>query len=484
MSAKHTPFQTKEPVIGHVIQIAGTVIDVQFPRDATPALLHELQIRIPQNEYGKHAKASLEVEQQLGDGLVRCIALENVFGIKRGLEVIDTGMPITVPVGNQVLGRVFNVLGDPIDNKEPLNNAPKRSIFHTSPSLADQALKDEIQETGIKIIDIMCPYLKGSKIGLFGGAGVGKTILVQELIHNVAKQHGGVSVFAGIGERTREGNDLLQEMERSGVLSKTALVFGQMGEVPGARLRVGLTGLTMAEYFRDKEHKDVLLFVDNIFRFVQAGSEVSALLGRMPSAVGYQPTLATEMGAFQERITNTVNGAITSIQAVYVPADDITDPAPATTFAHLDANTVLSRKLVELGLYPAIDPLQSSSKGLLPHIVGDKHYRVAQRIKSLLQRYKDLQDVIAILGIDELSDEDKIIVRRAKRVQKFLTQPLFVATFASGLEGRYVPKDQAVDDFAKIIDGQFDDLPEEAFYMVGTLKEVQQKAKQLMEKSK
>lgn len=482
MSATQASNSNLSQAIGHVVQIAGTIIDVQFPRTAAPALLNEVHVLIPHSNSSTHIQASLEVAQQLGDGLVRCIALENVFGIKRGLDVIDTGGPIKVPVGNQVLGRVFNVLGNPIDNKGPLEDAPRRSIFHTSPPLADQSLKYEIQETGIKVIDIMCPYIKGSKIGLFGGAGVGKTILVQELIRGVATNHGGVSVFAGIGERTREGNDLLQEMANSGVLAKTALVFGQMGEVPGARLRVGLAGLTMAEYFRDKEHKDVLFFVDNIFRFVQAGSEVSALLGRMPSAVGYQPTLATEMGAFQERITNTINGSITSVQAVYVPADDITDPAPATTFAHLDANTVLSRKLVELGLYPAIDPLQSSSKGLQPDIVGEKHYRVSHSIKSLLQRYKELQDVIAILGMDELSDEDKVIVKRAKRVQKFLTQPLFVAEFASGLEGRYVSKDQAVDDFAKIIDGQFDDLPEDAFYMVGTLKEAQQKAKQLMEK--
>ncbi|HEV2917328.1 MAG TPA: F0F1 ATP synthase subunit beta [Candidatus Babeliales bacterium] len=471
---------TKSRVIGQVIQVAGTIIDVQFPRTETPQILNKVEVVIPQT-HGEPLVASLEVAQHLGDGLVRCIALENLFGIRRGLEVHDTGGPISVPVGSQVLGRVFNVLGEPIDNKGPLPEPNNRqSIFHEAPSLVEQAIEDEIQETGIKIIDVMCPYIKGSKIGLFGGAGVGKTILVQELIRNFVRQHGGVSVFAGIGERTREGNELFREMERSGVLANTALVFGQMGEVPGARLRVGLTGLAIAEYFRDVEKKDVLLFVDNIFRFVQAGAEVSALLGRLPSAVGYQPTLSTEMGAFQERITNTINGSITSVQAVYVPADDITDPAPATTFAHLDANTVLSRKLVELGLYPAIDPLQSTSKGLQPHIVGEKHYRVASTIQSILQRYKELQDVIAILGMDELSDDDKIMVKRAKRIQKFLTQPLFVAEFSSGLEGRYVHKDQAVEDFDLIINGKYDHLPEDAFYMVGNLSEAIQKAERLM----
>ncbi len=465
-------------LIGHVVQVAGTVVDVQFPRTHTPTILNEVRIITQKNSSEK--TISLEVAQQLGDGLVRCIALENVFGVKRGLKVVDTGSPIKVPVGNCVLGRVFNVLGQTIDQKSSLRCTQYRSIFHESPPLTEQSLADEIQETGIKVIDIMCPYLKGSKIGLFGGAGVGKTVLVQELIRNIATEHKGVSVFTGVGERTREGNDLLLEMERSGVIKKTALVFGQMGEVPGARLRVGLAGLTMAEYFRDEESKDVLLFIDNIFRFVQAGSEVSALLGRIPSAVGYQPTLSTEMGAFQERITNTIRGSITSIQAVYVPADDLTDPAPATTFAHLDATTVLSRKLVELGLYPAIDPLDSSSKGLQPHIVGEQHYTVARHIKSLLQRYKELQDVIAILGIDELSDEDKIVVKRAKRIQKFLTQPLSVAEFATGIKGVYIPRDQAIKDCEKIINGQFDHLPEEAFYMVGSLADVEKKAQSLM----
>lgn len=463
---------------GTVLRVSGTIIDVQFQPDAAPNILNELLIELPQG--GKTVQASIEVAQQLGDGIVRCIAIDNIFGISRGLPVKDTGHPIQVPVGDQVLGRIFNVLGQTIDDKPELKAKETWSIYREAPPLVEQKIANEIQETGIKVIDIMCPYIKGAKIGLFGGAGVGKTILVQELIHNIATEHGGVSVFTGIGERTREGNELWLEMERSGVLDKTALVFGQMGEMPGARLRVGLTGLTMAEYFRDKEKKDVLLFIDNIFRFVQAGSEVSTLLGRLPSAVGYQPTLASEMGAFEERITNTINGSITSVQAVYVPADDITDPAPATTFMHLDASTVLSRKLVELGLYPAIDPLQSNSKGLKPEIVGEKHYRVSRAIQTILQRYKELQDIIAILGMEELSEEDKKIVNRAKRIQKFLTQPLFTAEFASGLPGRYVPKDKAVDDFERIISGEYDNLPEQAFYMVGTLEEAREKARVLL----
>lgn len=464
---------------GHIIRISGTIVDVQFPRESTPHILNELNVELATAGPHQQKKVSLEVAQQLGDGAVRCIVMETAFGIRRGLPVIDTGQPIKVPVGPEVLGRIFNVLGDTIDNLPAIKGADKWSIFREAPPFIEQKLEDEVQETGIKIIDIMCPYIKGSKIGLFGGAGVGKTIIVQELIRNIATEHGGVSVFTGIGERTREGNELWLEMKKTGVLNKTALVFGQMGEMPGARLRVGLAGLTMAEYFRDKEKKDVLLFVDNIFRFVQAGSEVSALLGRMPSAVGYQPTLATEMGAFQERITNTINGSITSVQAVYVPADDITDPAPATTFMHLDASTVLSRKLVELGLYPAIDPLQSTSKGLEPEIVGEKHYKVSQSIQRILQRYKELQDVIAILGMEELSEEDKVLVKRAKKIQKFLTQPLFTAEFATGIPGRYVPMEQAVDDFARIIAGEFDALPEDAFYMVGSLKEALEKAKTL-----
>lgn len=465
---------------GTVVRITQTTVDVQFPQTQTPAIFNKLEITIPTEKESK--TACIEVAQQLGDGLVRCIAIESLFGIKRGLEVVDSGKSIQAPIGNNVLGRVFNVLGDPIDGKGPFKKEQERSIFRQPPKLTEQKIKDELQETGIKVIDLMCPYIKGSKIGLFGGAGVGKTVLVQELIRNIATEHGGVSVFAGIGERTREGNELLLEMEDSGVIEKTALVFGQMGEMPGARLRVGLTALTMAEYFRDEEKKDVLLFIDNIFRFVQAGSEVSALLGRMPSAVGYQPTLATEMGAFQERITSTKNGSITSVQAVYVPADDITDPAPATTFMHLDANTVLSRKLVEHGLYPAIDPLQSSSKGLDPTIVGKRHYDVAHGVQKILQRYKELQDVIAILGMDELSPEDKVSVKRAKRVQKFLTQPLFVAEFATSIPGSYVKKDQTIDDFEAILAGKHDDLPEDAFYMVGTLQEVIKKAERLRQK--
>ena len=465
---------------GHVLSVSGTVIDVQFSQEHMPDILNALHIIFPKGS--DPAQATIEVAQQLGDSIVRCIAIDNIFNISRGLSVIDTGAPIKVPVGNEVLGRLFNVLGQTIDNKPPLHAKKKWSIYRQAPPLVQQKIANEIQETGIKIIDIICPYVKGFKIGLFGGAGVGKTILVQELIRNIATEHGGVSVFTGIGERTREGNELWLEMKRTGVLEKTALIFGQMGEMPGARLRVGMSGLTMAEYFRDEEKKDVLLFIDNIFRFVQAGSEVSTLIGRLPSAVGYQPTLASELGAFQERITNTLDGSITSVQAVYVPADDITDPAPATTFMHLDSSTVLSRKLVELGLYPAIDPLASTSKGLDPTIVGDRHYNVARKIQELLQRYKELQDIIAILGMEELSEEDKKIVYRAKRIQKFLTQPLFTAEFASGLPGRYVPKDQAVEDFERIIAGECDDWPEQAFYMVGTLKEAREKADKLEKK--
>jgi F-type H+/Na+-transporting ATPase subunit beta len=468
---------------GYVLAITGTIVDVQFPPEATPDILNELQILFPTDHNETHKKASIEVAQQLGDGVVRCIAIENIYNITRGLEVIDTGAPITVPVGDKVLGRVFNVLGDVIDGKPDIQAQDRWQIFRAAPPFTELKIKNEIQETGIKVIDIMCPYIKGSKIGLFGGAGVGKTVLVQELIRNIATEHGGVSVFTGIGERTREGNELWLEMERTGVLDKTALVFGQMGEMPGARLRVGLTGLTMAEYFRDKEKKDVLLFIDNIFRFVQAGSEVSALLGRLPSAVGYQPTLASEMGAFQERITSTTDGSITSIQAVYVPADDITDPATATTFIHLDASTVLSRKLVELGIYPAVDPLLSSSKGLQENVIGQRHYKVARTIQNILQRYKELQDVIAILGMEELSEEDKTVVKRAKRIQKFLTQPLFTAEFATGMKGRYVPREKAIEDFEKIIAGDYDHLPEEAFYLVGTLEEVIEKAQKLQQQT-
>lgn len=459
--------------MGKILRVSGTIIDVEFPRESTPAIYNELQIILDTKE---NSTASIEVEQQLGDGIVRCITLESIFGLKRGLQVADTGGPIRVPVGPITLGRIFDVLGRTIDDKGPLADTNKLPIHRDAPAFIEQKIENEIQETGIKVIDLMCPYLKGSKIGLFGGAGVGKTVIVTELIRNIAIEHKGVSVFTGVGERTREGNELWLDMKRFDVLDKAVLVFGQMGEMPGARLRVGLTGLTMAEYFRDEEKKDVLLFVDNIFRLVQAGSEVSAVLGRMPSAVGYQPTLASEMGAFQERITSTINGAITSIQAVYVPADDITDPAPATTFMHLDASTVLSRKLVEVGLYPAIDPLESTSKGLSASIVGQKHYSVARKVQSILQRYKELQDIIAILGMEELSQEDKQLVKRAIRIQKFLTQPLHTAEFATGIPGKYVPKNKTVDDFERIVNGECDDIPDQAFYMVGTLEDVFEKA--------
>jgi F-type H+-transporting ATPase subunit beta len=464
---------------GTVLRISGTIIDIQFPAQQVPALFNKVQICADDGRC-----IDTEVAQHLGDGIVRCIALEATFGLRRGLTAHDTGSGITVPVGRQVLGRVFDVLGRTIDGKEKLPESVKRWNIHRSPpTLIEQSPSADILETGIKVIDLMCPYLKGSKIGLFGGAGVGKTILVTELIRNIAIEHQGVSVFTGIGERTREGNELWLDMQRFGVLDKAVLVFGQMGEMPGARLRVGLSGLTMAEYFRDEEKKDVLLFVDNIFRFVQAGSEVSALLGRMPSAVGYQPTLASEMGAFQERITNTINGAITSVQAVYVPADDITDPAPATTFMHLDANTVLSRKLVELGLYPAIDPLESSSKALAEEVVGTRHYRVARAVQKILQRYKELQDIIAILGMEELSEEDKKLVYRAKRIQKFLTQPLHTAEFASGIPGYYVSREETVKGFEQLVRGDFDHLPEQAFYMVGSIEHALQRADQLLKEA-
>lgn len=474
MVTKETEAHAASPSVGKVLRVTGTVIDVEYRSEHTPAILNLLVVHLSGDR-----KAHIEVAQQLGDQIVRCIAIENIEGIKRGDLVSDTGGPIKVPVGTNVLGRMFNVLGNPIDGKPPVEAATYWPIYRPAPELIRQKIDDEIQETGIKVIDLMCPYLKGSKIGLFGGAGVGKTILVQELIRNIAKEDGGVSVFSGIGERTREGNELWLEMKSSGVLEKTALVFGQMGEMPGARLRVGLAGLTMAEYFRDHEKKDVLFFVDNIFRLVQAGSEISALLERMPSAVGYQPTLASEMSAFQERITNTIDGAITSVQCVYVPADDITDPAPATTFMHLDASTVLSRKLVELGIYPSVDPLESNSKGLDPFIVGDLHYKTARKVVSILQRYKELQDIIAILGIDELSDEDKTIVHRARRIQRFFTQPLFTAEQFSGYAGKYIKREQTVADFAQLVNGECDELPEEAFLMVGTLAEAREKAKKL-----
>jgi F-type H+-transporting ATPase subunit beta len=464
--------------VGNILRINGTIVDVSFDCNSVPKISNLLYVKLPNQK-----QAALEVVRQLGDGIVRCMALEPITGISRGCQVVDTQGPIQVPVGDGVLGRIIDVLGQPIDGQGPVICQEKWSIYRDMPSFALQKLDNEILETGIKVIDLMCPYLRGSKIGLFGGAGVGKTVLVIELIRNIAKEHGGVSIFTGIGERSREGNELWLDMKSSGVLNKTALVFGQMGDMPGARLRVGLSGLTLAEYFRDVQKKQVLFFVDNIFRLVQAGSEVSALLERMPSAVGYQPTLATEMGAFQERITNTINGGITSIQAVYVPADDITDPAPTTTFAHLDASTVLSRKLVELGIYPAIDPLQSNSTALTPEIVGNLHYQVAQKVQNILHRYRELQDIIAILGVEELSDEDKIIVERAKRLQKFLTQPMFTAEQYTGIAGRYVPLAQTILDFSKIVSGECDHLPEQAFYMAGSLEDVYAKSEKLTQLS-
>jgi len=463
---------------GKVLRISGTIVDVQFDQKV-PNIYNQLIIDTSVCIDSQCIdKINIEVAQHLGDGVVRCIALEPTDGINRGLPVIDTGSPIKVPVGPAVLGQVFDVLGRSLSGgDEKLKKCERWPIYRTAPSLIEQKVSEEILETGIKVIDLLCPYIKGSKIGLFGGAGVGKTILVQEMIRNIAIEHGGYSVFVGIGERTREGNDLLLEMESSGVIDKTALVFGQMGEVPGARLRVGLTGLTMAEYFRDKEGKDTLLFIDNIFRYVQAGSEVSALLGRMPSAVGYQPTLASEMGMLQERITSTHQGSVTSIQAVYVPADDYTDPAPATTFQHLDASTVLSRKVAQAGLYPAVDPLETVSKALRPEIIGQKHYDVARSVQRILQKYKELQDIIAILGMEELSDDDKLTVSRAKKIQKFLTQPLFVAASFTNVPGKFVNREKCVEDFEKIVSGECDEIPEQAFYMIGTLEEAVEKAK-------
>lgn len=469
-----------DDTFGRVLRISSTVVDVQFSKQHVPPILNLLRIQLPTDIYFDRTHINLEVAQHLGDGIVRCIALEPLEGLPRGLKVTDTGGPITVPVGKPVLGHVFNVIGKTIDGTEDPKDVERWPIYRQAPSLMEQRTTSELMETGIKAIDLLCPFIKGFKIGLFGGAGVGKTVVVQELIHNVAVKHGGYSVFVGIGERTREGNELWLDMKSSGVIKNTALVFGQMGDMPGARLRVGLAGLTMAEYFRDKEQRDMLLFIDNIFRYVQAGSEVSALLGRMPSAVGYQPTLASEMGMLQERITSTQNASITSIQAVYVPADDYTDPAPATTFQHLEASTVLSRKIAQAGMYPAIDPLESSSNGLKAEIVGKKHYDVATEIKKILQKFKELQDIIAILGMDELSESDKLIVYRAKKIQKFLTQPFFVAEQFTGLPGCYVPIARAVSDFEQIISGSCDSLPEQAFYMVGTLDEALEKSKILL----
>ena len=458
--------------VGKVVQVIGAVVDIRFEKDNLPNLLNAIEIELN----GK--KLVCEVAQHIGDDVVRCIAMSSTDGLVRGTDAINTGAPITVPVGRNTLGRIFNLLGEPVDNKLAPETKERWAIHREAPSYEEQTASNEVLETGIKVIDLICPYLKGGKIGLFGGAGVGKTVLIQELINNVANQHGGISVFTGVGERTREGNDLYNEMTESGVIDKTVLVYGQMNEPPGARMRVGLSGLTMAEYFRDVEGQDVLLFIDNIFRFTQAGSEVSALLGRMPSAVGYQPTLATEMGALQERITSTHKGSITSVQAVYVPADDLTDPAPATTFAHLDATTVLSRSISSLGIYPAVDPLDSTSRILSPDIVGREHYETARAVQNILQRYTELQDIIAIMGMDELSDEDKLIVARARKIQRFLSQPFSVAEQFTGMKGKYVPIKETIRGFKEIIEGMHDDLPESAFLFVGTIDEAVEKAKQ------
>ena len=456
---------------GTVIQIMGPVLDIRFADGQLPQLLSAIEVPNGENTI------VAEVAQHIGDNVVRCIAMSSTDGLQRGVEAIDTGAPITVPVGEDCLGRVFNLLGQPIDNKPAVAGAESWPIHRSAPAYDEQESATEILETGIKVVDLICPYAKGGKIGLFGGAGVGKTVLIQELIYNIATAHNGYSVFTGVGERTREGNDLYNEMTESGVINKTAMVFGQMNEPPGARMRVGLTGLTMAEYFRDVKHQDVLLFIDNIFRFTQAGSEVSALLGRMPSAVGYQPTLATEMGALQERITSTKNGSITSVQAVYVPADDYTDPAPATTFAHLDATTALDRGIASLGIYPAVDPLNSSSRILTPDVVGREHYEVARGVQSMLQRYKELQDIIAIMGMDELSEEDKLTVSRARKVQRFLSQPFSVAEQFTGYEGKYVPLKETIRGFKEIIEGKHDAIPESCFLYAGTIDDVVEKWK-------
>ena len=460
-----------EKNIGHVTQVIGPVVDVRFDEEHLPDILNAVEIEFS----GK--RLVVEVSAHVGDGVARCIAMSSTDGLVRGTEAVDTGSPIKVPVGRETLGRIFNVLGEPVDEMPAPENCEKWSIHRPAPAYEDQSVETEILETGIKVIDLICPYTRGGKVGLFGGAGVGKTVLIMELINNVAKQHGGISVFTGVGERTREGNDLYNEMKESGVLEKTALVYGQMNEPPGARMRVGLSGLTMAEYFRDTEGQDVLLFIDNIFRFTQAGSEVSALLGRMPSAVGYQPTLATEMGALQERITSTKKGSITSIQAVYVPADDYTDPAPATTFAHLDATTALSRSIASMGIYPAVDPLESTSRILSPDIVGEEHYKVAREVQSILQRYKDLQDIIAIMGMDELSEEDKLTVSRARKVQRFMSQALHVAEAFNGFPGKYVTRKETIRGFKEIIEGKCDNLPESAFLFIGSIDEAYEKAK-------
>ncbi|MBS1468546.1 MAG: F0F1 ATP synthase subunit beta [Erysipelatoclostridium sp.] len=462
---------------GYIVQVQGPIVDVKFSDGTLPQLLNAIEIKLSNGE-----TLVTEVMQHIGDDVACSVAMGPTEGLARGIEAIDTGAPIQVPVGEKTLGRMFNILGNPIDDMPfERESGMVMPIHRLPPSFQEQTTSSEILETGIKVIDLLCPYVKGGKIGLFGGAGVGKTVLIQELIHNIASNKGGISVFAGVGERTREGNDLYHEMKESGVLSKTALVFGQMNEPPGARMRVALSGLTMAEYFRDKEHKDVLLFIDNIFRFTQAGSEVSALLGRMPSAVGYQPTLATEMGQLQERITSTKNGSVTSVQAIYVPADDLTDPAPATTFSHLDAKTVLDRKTSALGIYPAVDPLESSSTILDPQIIGKEHYEVARQVQQILQRFKELQDIIAILGMDELSEEDKVIVARARRIRNFLSQPFFVAEVFNNIKGVFVPVSETVRSFKEILEGKYDDLPEQAFLYVGTIEDAVKKAQMLKE---
>ena len=459
------------PNTGTVVQVVGPVLDIRFPDGQLPNLNHAVTLK-----NGERTIVA-EVAQQIGDGIVRCVAMSSTDGLVRGTEAVDTGSPITVPVGEACLGRIFDLMGNPLDDQPIDENLERWPIHREAPSYAEQESSTEILETGIKVVDLICPYAKGGKIGLFGGAGVGKTVLIQELIYNIATEHNGYSVFTGVGERTREGNDLYYEMKESGVLEKTALVFGQMNEPPGARMRVGLSGRTMAEYFRDVKHQDVLLFIDNIFRFTQAGSEVSALLGRMPSAVGYQPTLATEMGALQERITSTKDGSITSVQAVYVPADDLTDPAPATTFAHLDATTVLDRSIASLGIYPAVDPLDSTSRILSPDVVGKEHYEVAQSVIHILQRYKELQDIIAIMGMDELSESDKLTVSRARKVQRFLSQPFHVAEQFTGMAGKYVPVRETIRGFKEIVEGKHDDIPESAFLFAGTIDDVVAKAK-------
>ncbi len=461
----------EKQAVGKITQVMGPVVDVRFPEGHLPELLNALHIQ------NGEETLTVEVAQHIGDNVVRCIAMSSTDGLTRGTEAIDTGAGIKVPVGKETLGRIFNVLGEPVDEKPAPKAEDYWPIHRPAPTFEEQESSTEILETGIKVVDLICPYAKGGKIGLFGGAGVGKTVLIMELINNIAKQHGGISVFSGVGERTREGNDLYNEMKESGVLNKTALVYGQMNEPPGARMRVALSGLTMAEYFRDQQGQDVLLFIDNIFRFTQAGSEVSALLGRMPSAVGYQPTLATEMGALQERITSTKKGSITSVQAVYVPADDLTDPAPSTTFAHLDATTVLSRAISSQGIYPAVDPLDSTSRILTPDVVGEEHYRVAKEVQRILQKYNELQDIIAIMGMDELSEEDKLTVNRARKVQRFLSQSFSVAEQFTGMPGSYVPLSETVHGFAEIVDGRCDDLPESAFLFAGTIEEVRQRAK-------